>query len=157
MEGFLMSTAEHAAHTDPEFFPENVEFLGFICGWDCYVGVDTVHTLFYLIRTKDRDWLETVVKYSNRIISRSCVMIHVIAVSIGHRGYDPVIAMSLRAKKQIRNPGHTSPTLESAHRLPIEFERARGRSAALIRRHVFHSSGLIIRSGRMWTGPNLPV
>ena len=69
-----MSTEEHAAHTDPEFFPENVEFLGLIGGWDCYIGVDTVHTLFYLIRTKDRDWLEAVVKYSNRIISRSCVM-----------------------------------------------------------------------------------
>ena len=30
--------------------------------------------------------------------------IPVIAVSIRHRGYDPVIAMTLRAKKQIRNP-----------------------------------------------------
>jgi hypothetical protein len=74
MEGFLMSTEEDAAHTDPEFFPENVEFLGFIGGWDCYTGVDMFDTLFYLIRTKDRDWLEAVVKYSNRIISRICVM-----------------------------------------------------------------------------------
>jgi hypothetical protein len=40
----------------------------------------------------------------------------VIAVSIGHRGYDPVIAMSLRAKKQIRNPGHYFTNAESAHR-----------------------------------------
>jgi len=40
----------------------------------------------------------------------------VIAVSIGHRGYDPVIAMSLRAKKQIWNPGHYPTNAESAHR-----------------------------------------
>src|SRR5690348_15427924 len=72
MEGFFMS--EHAAHTDPKFFPENVEFLGFIGGWDCYVGVDTFRTLFYLIRTKEQDWLEEVVKYSNTIMSRHCVM-----------------------------------------------------------------------------------
>jgi hypothetical protein len=69
-----MSREEHAAHTDPEFFPQNVGFLGFIGGWDCYIGIDTVHTLFHLIRTKDQDWLEAVVKYSNRIISRSSVM-----------------------------------------------------------------------------------
>jgi hypothetical protein len=42
----------------------------------------------------------------------------VIAVSIGHRGYDPVIAMSLRAKKQIRNPGHYFTNAESTHRCP---------------------------------------
>ena len=29
-----------------------------------------------------------------------------IAVSIGHHGYDPVITMSLPTKKQVRNPGH---------------------------------------------------
>ena len=69
-----MSTEEHAAHSNPEFFPENAEFLGFIGGWDCYTGVDEVQSLFYLIRTKDRDWLEAVVKYANRIISRNCVM-----------------------------------------------------------------------------------
>jgi hypothetical protein len=40
----------------------------------------------------------------------------VIAVSIGHRGYDPVITMSLRAKKQIWNPGHYFTNAESAHR-----------------------------------------
>jgi hypothetical protein len=40
------------------------------------------------------------------LFKRTFNPIHVIAVSIGHRGYDPVIAMSLRAKKQIRNPGH---------------------------------------------------
>jgi hypothetical protein len=68
-----MSAAEQAEHTDPKFFPENVEFLGFVGGWECYVGIDTVRTLFYLIRTKERDWLEAVVKYSNKIISRSCV------------------------------------------------------------------------------------
>lgn len=56
------------------FFPENVEFLGFIGGWDCYNGIDTVHMLFYLIRTKDLDWLEAVVKYSNRIMSKTFVM-----------------------------------------------------------------------------------
>jgi len=64
-----MSTKEHQ-----EFFPENVEFLGFVGGWDCFIGVDTVHTLFYLIRTKDLDWLEAVVKYSSTIMSRDCVM-----------------------------------------------------------------------------------
>jgi hypothetical protein len=69
-----MSTKKQAAPTDPEFFPENVEFLGFIGGWDCYIGIDTVHNLFYLIRTSDLDWLEVVVKSSNEIISRKCVM-----------------------------------------------------------------------------------
>ena len=69
-----MPMENHAAHTDPKFFPENVEFLGFIGGWDCDTGIDTVHMLFYLIRTKDLDWLEVVVKYSNRIMSRKCVM-----------------------------------------------------------------------------------
>ena len=54
-----MSTEEHAAHTDPEFFPENVEFLGFIAGWDCYTGTGT---------------LEAVVRSSNRITSRNCVI-----------------------------------------------------------------------------------
>ena len=42
--------------------------------------------------------------------------VHVIAVSIGHGGYDPVIAMSLRAKKQIRNPSHHFTNAKSAHR-----------------------------------------
>jgi hypothetical protein len=70
-----MSIEEHAAHTDPEFFPENVEFLGFVGGWDGYTGVDTVQILFYLIRTKDLDWLEVVVKKSSSsIVSRNCVM-----------------------------------------------------------------------------------
>ena len=69
-----MSMEEHAAQTDPEFFPENVEFLEFVGGWDCYTGVDTVQILFYLIRTKDLDWLEVVLKYSNSIMSRNCVM-----------------------------------------------------------------------------------
>ena len=65
-----MSTEEHAARTnDPEFFPENVEYLGFIGGWDCDIGADTVQTLFYLIRTKDKDWLEAVLG-----MSRKCVM-----------------------------------------------------------------------------------
>jgi hypothetical protein len=69
-----MSTEENAAHSDPEFFRENVEFLGFIGSWGCYVGIDTVQTLFYLIRTKEQDWLEEVAKYSNTIMSRHCVM-----------------------------------------------------------------------------------
>lgn len=69
-----MPKRKQAVSTDPEFFPENVELLTFIGGWDCFVGVDTVHTLFYLIRTKDLDWLEEVVKYSSTIISRHCVM-----------------------------------------------------------------------------------
>ena len=33
-----MSIKKHAVHPDPEFFPENVEFLGFMGGWDCDVG-----------------------------------------------------------------------------------------------------------------------
>jgi hypothetical protein len=65
---------KHAAHTNPEFFPQNVEFLGFIGGWDSDVGIDTVQTLFYLIRTKEQDWLEEVAKYSTTIMSRHCVM-----------------------------------------------------------------------------------
>jgi uncharacterized protein GlcG (DUF336 family) len=36
--------------------------------------------------------------------------------SIGHGGYDPVITMTLRAKKQIRNPSHHFTNAESAHR-----------------------------------------
>jgi hypothetical protein len=71
--GIFMSIKKHAAHPDPEFFPENVEFLGFMGGWDCDIGIDTVHKLFYLIRTSDLDWLEVVVKYSNKIIRRTCV------------------------------------------------------------------------------------
>ena len=39
-----------------------------------------------------------------------------IAVSIGHRGNDPVIAMSLGAKDHIRNPGHHFTNAELAHR-----------------------------------------
>jgi hypothetical protein len=74
MEGYFMSTEEYAARTDQGFFPENVEFLGFVGGWDCYTGIDTVHMLFYLIRAKDLDWLEAVVKYSGTIMSRDCVM-----------------------------------------------------------------------------------
>jgi hypothetical protein len=63
-----MSIEEHAAHADPEFFPENVEFLGFVGGWDCYTGVDAVQIL------KDLDWLEVVKKLSSSIVSRNCVM-----------------------------------------------------------------------------------
>jgi hypothetical protein len=33
-----------------DFFPDNVEFVGLIGAWGCYLGVDTVETLFYLIR-----------------------------------------------------------------------------------------------------------
>ena len=51
-----MSIEKHSAHPDPEFFPENVEFLGFMGGWDCSIGIDTVHKLFYLIRTSDLIW-----------------------------------------------------------------------------------------------------
>ena len=64
-----MSTTEHQ-----EFFPENFEFLGFVGSWDCFIGVDTVEMLFYLIRTKDLDWLEAVVKYCGTVLSRNCVM-----------------------------------------------------------------------------------
>ena len=58
---------------DPDFFPENVEFLGFIGGWDCAVGIDTVQNLFYLIRTSELDYLEVVARYSGRVLSRNCV------------------------------------------------------------------------------------
>ena len=68
-----MSLKKQAAHTDADFFPENVEFLGFIGGWDCYTGVDPVQGLFYLIRTSELDWLEEVIRYSGRIVSRKCV------------------------------------------------------------------------------------
>lgn len=85
-----MSEKEQAAPTDPEFFPENVEFLGFIGGWDCYIGIDRVHTLFYLIRTNDLDWLEVVVKSSNEVISRKCEM------SIPRRGSKREAAARLR-------------------------------------------------------------
>src|SRR5260370_38528341 len=43
--------------------------------------------------------------------------VHVIAVSVGHRGNDPVIAMSLGAKEHIRNPGHHFTNAELAHRI----------------------------------------
>ena len=68
-----MSIEKHSAHQDSQFFPENVEFLGFIGGWDCDIGIGTVHKLFYLIRTSDQDWLEEVVKNSNEVIDRKCV------------------------------------------------------------------------------------
>jgi hypothetical protein len=41
----------------------------------------------------------------------------VIAVSVGHRGNDPVIAVSLGAKQNIRNPGHHFTNAELAHRI----------------------------------------
>jgi hypothetical protein len=47
--------------------------------------------------------------------------VHVIAVSIGHRGYDPVIAMSLGAKAHVRNPSHHFTNAELAHRLVPQF------------------------------------
>ena len=43
--------------------------------------------------------------------------VHVIALSIGQRGNYPVIAMSLGAKHQVRNPGHHFTNAELAHRL----------------------------------------
>jgi hypothetical protein len=46
----------------------------------------------------------------------------VIAVSIGHRGNDPVIAMSLVAKEHIWNPSHHFTNAELTHRvLPPSF------------------------------------
>jgi hypothetical protein len=75
MEGYFMSTKEHQESKEhQEFFPENVEFLGFVGGWDCWIGVDAIQMLFYLIRTKDLDWPEAVVRYSGTIMSRDCVM-----------------------------------------------------------------------------------
>ena len=64
MEGFLCRKKKQAAPTDPEFFPENVEFLGFIGGWDCYIGIDTVQNLFYLIRTNDLDCSSDIATFS---------------------------------------------------------------------------------------------
>jgi len=61
-----------AAAIDPEF-PENIEFLGFVGGWNCNFGVDTAEKLFYLVRTDDLDWLEVVVRYSEKIISQKFV------------------------------------------------------------------------------------
>ena len=68
-----MSVKKRAAHHDAEFFPENVEFLAFIGGWDLDLRIDTVEGLFYLIRTSDLDWLEEVVKYSDQVISQKCL------------------------------------------------------------------------------------
>ena len=62
-----------ASATDPEF-PQNIEFLGFVGGWNCDFGIDTAEELFYLIRTNDADWLEVAVRYSERIMSRKCVV-----------------------------------------------------------------------------------
>ena len=42
-----------------------------------------------------------------------------IAVSIGHGGYDPVIATTLQAKKQIRNPSHHFTNAESELALAV--------------------------------------
>lgn len=68
-----MSQEEHAT-SNPEFFPESVESVGFIGGWDSNVGIDRVQALFYLIRTKDQDWLAAVEKYCDDIISRTCAI-----------------------------------------------------------------------------------
>src|SRR5262249_62219948 len=57
--------------------------------------------------------------------------VHVIVVSIGHHGYDPVIAMTLRAKKQIRNPGHHFTNAESAHRYLPQLNDVRYLSASI--------------------------
>ncbi len=65
--------ADSAAAINPEF-PENIEFLGFIGGWYCDFGIDTAEELFYLIRTNDADWLEVIVRYSDKIMSQKCVI-----------------------------------------------------------------------------------
>lgn len=65
--------SDAAAASNPEF-PENVEFLGFIGGWNCDFGIDTAEELFYLIRTNDADWLEVVARYSEKIISQKIVL-----------------------------------------------------------------------------------
>jgi hypothetical protein len=70
MEGFLMSDA--AAAIDSEF-PKDIEFLGFVGGWNCDFGIDTAEELFYLVRTNDADWLELAVRYSAKIISQKFV------------------------------------------------------------------------------------
>jgi hypothetical protein len=54
-------------------FPKNIEFLGFVGGWNCDLGIDTVEELFYLIRTHDADWLEVVVRYAGKIMSQKFV------------------------------------------------------------------------------------
>jgi hypothetical protein len=48
--------SDAAAATDPNF-PQNIEYLGFVGGWNCDFGIDAAEELFYLIRTNDGDWL----------------------------------------------------------------------------------------------------
>src|SRR5262245_45281444 len=51
------------------------------------------------------------------LLERALDPVHVLAVPVGHRGDDAVIAMSLGTKKQIRNPGHHLTNAELAHGL----------------------------------------
>ena len=50
------------------------------------------------------------------LFKRTFNPVHVIAVSIWHRGNNPVIAGSRMAKKHIRNAGHHLTNVELAHR-----------------------------------------
>src|SRR5262245_20842630 len=51
------------------------------------------------------------------LLERALDPVDVLAVPVGHRGDDAVIAMSLGTKKQIRNPGHHLTNAELAHGL----------------------------------------
>jgi hypothetical protein len=64
--------SDAAAANNPGF-PQNIDFLGFVGGWNCDFGIDRAEELFYLIRTNDADWLEVVVRHSKKIISQKCV------------------------------------------------------------------------------------
>jgi hypothetical protein len=68
-----MSQDENAT-PDPHFLPENIESRVFIGGWDCDVGIDTVETLFYLIRTKDQDGLQAVINHCGETLTTNNVM-----------------------------------------------------------------------------------
>ena len=50
-------------------------------------------------------------------LERALDPVYVVAVSIRQRADNPVIALSLRAKEQIRNPGHHFTNAELAHGL----------------------------------------
>src|SRR5262245_62138473 len=51
------------------------------------------------------------------LLERAFDPVDVLAIAIGHRGDDAVIAMSLGAQEQIRNPGHHLTNAELAHGL----------------------------------------
>ena len=70
MEGFLCPTLLRQSIQN---FLRTSNFSDFVGGWNCDFGVDTAEKLFYLVRTDDLDWLEVVVRYSEKIISQKFV------------------------------------------------------------------------------------